>query len=70
MSQTAARSVDRVIPHVSVCHWRLYLPIPLSVLLAEQPKLVTPVLQVVRRLLTRHLLHRAQLNPPKVTAAR
>jgi Putative transposase len=34
----------------------LSLPIPLRVLLAAQPELVTPVLQVVQRVVTRHLL--------------
>ena len=35
------------------------LPIPLRLLLAAQPKLVTPVLQVVHRGTTRHLLGQA-----------
>ena len=48
--------VDRVIPHVPVRQWVLSLPIPLRLLLAAQPELVTPVLQVVQRLVTRHLL--------------
>ena len=49
MSQTAAHLVDHVIPHVPVRQWVLSLPIPLRVLLAAQPQLVTPVLQVVHR---------------------
>ena len=36
--------------------WVLSLPIPLRLLLAAQPVLVTPVLQVVHRVITRHLL--------------
>ena len=36
--------------------WVLSLPIPLRLLLAAQPRLVTPVLQVVHRVITRHLL--------------
>ena len=56
MSQTAAHLVDHVIPHVPVRQWVLSLPIPLRVLLAAQPGLVTPVLQVVQRVITRHLL--------------
>jgi uncharacterized protein (DUF983 family) len=55
MSQTAAHLVDHVIPHVPVRQWVLSLPIPLRVLLAAQPELVTPVLQVVQRGITRHL---------------
>ena len=40
----------------------LSLPIPLRLLLAAQPKLVTPVLQVVHRVITRHLLGQAGLT--------
>ena len=40
----------------------LSLPIPLRLLLAEQPKLVTPVLQVVHRMITRHLRWQAGLK--------
>ena len=47
MAQTAAHPVDRVIPQVPVRQWVLSLPIPLRLLLAAQPKLVTPVLQVL-----------------------
>jgi hypothetical protein len=47
MSQTAAHLVDHVIPHVPVRQWVLSLPIPLRLLLAAQPELVTAVLQVV-----------------------
>ena len=36
------------------------LPIPLRLLLAAQPKLVTPVLQMVNRAITRHLLGQAR----------
>jgi hypothetical protein len=56
MSQTAAHLVDHVIPHVPVRQWVPSLPIPLRVLLAAQPELVTPVLQVVQRMVERHLL--------------
>ena len=56
MAQTAAHLVDHVIPHVPVRQWVLSLPIPLRLLLAAQPKLVTPVLQVVHRVITRFLL--------------
>jgi hypothetical protein len=61
MSQTAAHLVDHVIPHVPVRQWALSLPIPLRVLLAARPELVTPVLQVVQRVVTRHLLRQAEL---------
>ena len=38
------------------------LPIPLRVLLATQPELVTPVLQVVQRVVARYLLEAAGLK--------
>jgi hypothetical protein len=62
MSQTAAHLVDHVIAHVPVRQWVLSLPIQLRVLLAAQPELVTSVLQVVQRVLTRHLLGAAGLK--------
>ena len=55
MSQTAAHLVDHVIPQVPVRQWVLSLPIPLRLLLAAQPELVTPALGVVQRVLERHL---------------
>ena len=62
MSQKAAHLVDHVIPHVPVRQWVLLLPIPLRVLLAVQFELVTPVLQVVQRVIARHLLDAARLK--------
>jgi hypothetical protein len=62
MSQTAAHLVDHVIPHVPVRQWVLSPPIPLRVLLAAQPELVTPVLQVVQRVIARHLLDAVGLD--------
>jgi hypothetical protein len=63
MAQMAAQLVDHVIPHVPVRQWVLSLPIPLRPLLAAQPKLVTPVLQMVHRVITRHLMGQAGLKP-------
>ena len=51
-----------MIPHLPVRHWVLSLPIPLRLLLAAQPKLVTPVLRVVHRAITRFLLDQAGLK--------
>ena len=66
MAQSAAHLVDHVIPHVPVRQWvrvcQTRLPIPLRLLLAAQPKLVTPVLQVVHRANTRFLLDQAGLK--------
>ncbi len=63
MSQTDAHLVEHVIPHGPVRQWVLSLPIPLRMLLAAQPELVTPVLQVVQRVVTRYLLDHAGLKP-------
>ena len=62
MAQTAAHLVDYVIPHVPVRLWVLSLPMPLRLLLAAQPKLATPVLQVVHGAIKRHLLGQAGLE--------
>ena len=70
MAQTAAHLVDHVTPHVPVRQWVLSLPIPLRLLLAAQPKLVTPVLQVVHRVITRHLLGQAGLKPDEADSGR
>ncbi len=62
MTRTAADLVEHVIPHMPVRQWVLSLPIPLRVLLAVQPELVTPVLQLVERIVTRHLLDGTRLK--------
>jgi len=69
MAQTAAHLVDHVIPHVPVRQWVLSLPISLRLLLAAQPKLVTPALQVVHRVIKRHLLSQAGLKAEQAIAA-
>jgi hypothetical protein len=55
MTQTAAHRVDEILPDVPIRQWVLSLPIPSRVLLAAQPKLLTPVLDVVQRAITGHL---------------
>lgn len=60
--QTAAHLVDHAIPHVPVRQWVLSLPIPLRLLLAAQPKLVTSVLQVVHSAITSFLVGQAGLK--------
>lgn len=59
MAQTAVDLVEDFIPRVPVCQWVLALPIPLRLLLAAQPKLVTSVLQVAHIAITRFLLDQA-----------
>ena len=72
MAQTAAHLVDHVIPHVPVRQWvRSFpsrLPIPLRLLLAARPVLLTPVLQVVHRVITRFLLQQARPNASNAMA--
>ena len=62
MAQSAAHLVDHVIAQAPVRQWVLSLPIPLRLLLAAQPQLLTPVLQVVHRVLTGFLLEQAGLK--------
>ena len=62
ISQTAAHRVDPVVPHEPVRQWVLSLPIPLRVLLAALPEMVTPMRQVVQPMVTRPLLCGAQLE--------
>ena len=49
-------------PRVLVRLWVLALPIAMRLLLAAQPKLVTPGMQVVHRVIARHLLDQAELK--------
>ena len=58
----AAHLVDHVIRPVPIRQWVLSLPISLRLLLAAQPRLVTPALQVVHRAITRFLLDQARLK--------
>ena len=73
VAQMAAHLFDHVIPHVSVRRWvrvcQARLPIPLRLLLAAQPKLMTSVLQVVHRVITRYLLGQAGLKAEKAEQA-
>ncbi len=62
LSQAAAHRVEHVIAHVPVRQWVLSLPIALRGLLATRPELVTPVLRVVQRVITHHLLADAGLR--------
>ncbi len=62
MAQTAAHLIDHVIPRVPMRQWVLSFPIPLRLLLAAQPQVLTLVLQVVHRVITRFLLKQAGLK--------
>jgi len=65
-TQTAADLVDHVILHVPVRQWVLALPIPLRLLLAARPKLLTLGLQVVHRVITRFMLSQAGLKADNI----
>lgn len=65
MAQTAAHLVDEIFPDVPNRQWVLSLPIPLRVLLAAQPRLLTPVLEVVQRAIAGYL---AKKSGPKRNA--
>ena len=45
MAESAAHLVDNVIPQVPVRQWVLSFPIPLRILFAAHPQLLTPVLR-------------------------
>ncbi|MEZ5659453.1 MAG: transposase [Burkholderiaceae bacterium] len=59
MGQSAAHLVDQVIPAVPMRQWVLALPIGLRLLLAARPELLTPVLQVVHRVIGGYLRERS-----------
>jgi hypothetical protein len=62
MAETAARLVDHVIPRVPVRQWVLSFPIPLRYLFAAHPDLLTPVLQIVHRVIATFLIKQAGLK--------
>jgi len=62
MAESAAYLVDQVIPRVPVRQWVLSFPIPLRILFAAQPELLTPVLRIVHRVIARFLLRQAGLS--------
>src|ERR671914_2286809 len=62
MAETAAHLVDYVIPRVSVRQWVLSFPIPLRLLFAAHPELLTPVLQIIHRVIATFLIKQAGLK--------
>lgn len=62
MSETAARLSDQVIPDVNVRQWVLSLPIQLRYWLSSNPKLVTSLLEIIIRTLSRFQKNRAKLE--------
>ena len=62
MAETAARLVDHVIPRVPVRQWVLAFPIPLPLLFAAHPHLLSSVLQIVHRVLSTFLIQQTGLE--------
>ncbi len=62
MAESAAYLVDQVIPHVPVRQWVLSFPIPLRSLFAVHPELLTPVLQIIHRVIHTFLIKQAHVN--------
>jgi len=59
MAETAAHLADNVIPRQPVRQWVISFPIPLRILLASQPQLLSPVLQVIHRTISSFLIKQA-----------
>ena len=62
MAETAAHLVDYVIPRVPVRQWVLAFPIPLRLLFAAHPHLLSSVLQIVHRVLSTFLIQQTGLQ--------
>ena len=62
MAQSAAHLVDEVIPRVPVRQWVLSFPIPLRILFAAHPELLTSVLRIIHRVIAGFLLKQAALK--------
>ena len=59
MVQSAAHLVERVIPRVEARQWVLSFPIPLRVLFAAHPELLSSVLQIIHRVIATFLIKQA-----------
>ena len=58
----AAALVDEIIPRVPVRQWVLSFPIPLRILIAAHPELLTPLLRIIHRVIASFLLKQAGLK--------
>ncbi len=57
--ESAAHLVERVIPQVPVRQWVLSFPIPLRVLFAAHPELLSSVLKIIHRVIATFLIRQA-----------
>jgi putative transposase len=62
MAETAAHLVDCVIPRVPVRQWVLSFPIPLRILFAAHPELLSPLLQCIHRVIATFLIKQTGLQ--------
>jgi len=65
MAESAAHLVDNVIPKEPVRQWVISFPIPLRILFAAQPQLLTPALKVIHRAISTFLIKQAGLKKRK-----
>jgi ribosomal protein S27E len=59
MVESAAHLVERVIPRVAARQWVLSFPIPLRILFAAHPELLSSVLQIIHRVIATFLIKQA-----------
>jgi hypothetical protein len=62
MAESAAVLVDEIIPQVPVRQWALSFPIPLRILTAAHPELLTPLLRIIHRVIAGYLFKQAGLR--------
>jgi hypothetical protein len=62
MAETAAHLVDCVLPRVPMRQWVLSFPIPLRLLFASHPQLLSPVLRIVHGVIGTFLIQQAGLK--------
>ena len=62
MAESAAHLIDGVIPRVPVMQWVLLFPIPLRILFAAHPELLTPVQRIIYCVISGFLLKQADLK--------
>jgi len=62
MAESAAHLVDQVIPRVPVRQWVLSFPLPLRYLLAAHPDVLAPILKIVNRAVSNHLIDKARFR--------
>jgi hypothetical protein len=62
MAQSAAHLVDSVIRRVPVRQWVLSFPIPLRIVFAAHPDLLSPLLEIIHRVIATFLIKQSGLK--------